>query len=77
MNQCDLCKKDLINRSSYDLYLSITTYDEEGEPVKTGSEPGIDHGFARDYMVICDRRGCRSVVKTLWNRLVNTVTLGG
>jgi hypothetical protein len=75
INRCDLCKGPLGLRETYDIYLSVTRYDEKAEPVKTGMEP--EDEFQPDYITICNRRGCRQIVERVWKRLVNTLQLGG
>ncbi len=70
MNNCDVCKNSLSGRCSYDFYLSMTSYDGDGEPLKTGWEPGEDF-TDRDYVTICDREGCQGVAKTLWSRMTS------
>ncbi len=71
MNTCSICKKH-VEGSSTDIWNLVTLYQNDGEVHKTGEQSDVK----TDYLVICDRKGCQQIVRTLWDRLVEQV-IGG
>lgn len=66
---CDVCRLDLIylgHTYSNDVWIMTTTYDDDGEPIKT-QDPTSDQ-VKRDYLVICP--DCEGLLFKSWNELV-------
>ncbi len=72
MTKCERCGQPLNDKESYDMWLLVTRYDENGDCEKTSMDPN-DEDIDRDYISIgidC----CGPLVVKEWNKLVAQVT---
>lgn len=65
--KCDICDASLVGKESYDLVISVTTYDDEGDPVKTLQELS-NEDVSADYFVI-GVECCGDKAVKLWRQL--------
>ena len=68
---CCRCGAPLAGKLSYDLWVSITRYDDAGEPVKTLMEPDVGD-ITDDYFII-GMECCGHLVAPLWNDMIQRV----
>lgn len=67
-NKCERCGQPLNGKESYDLWILVTTYDEDGETVKTNMDVGTED-VKQDYISIgIDCCGERAIKE--WNEMV-------
>ena len=75
MNNCAICQEPLANKESYDVWILVTRYDENGECAKTSMEPS-DENVTTDYesygIECCGER----VIKA-WNEMILQLKVGG
>ncbi len=69
---CEVCGTDLIGKSSYDLWIARTDYDQDGEPRKTGEQVDIKN----DYVVV-GQYCCGLKTLQLWRETMSKLISGG
>ncbi len=68
---CCICNKSLAGKESYDLWLHVTTYAQEGAVIKTCEESDRSK-VPNDYFVAgidC----CGPTVEAVWNAMIRTL----
>ncbi len=75
MNNCAICGQPLSNKESYDVWLLVTSFDEDGDMIKTSMEPD-DKNLTTDYEsygIEC----CGQRVVAAWNEMLLQLKTGG
>ncbi len=68
MNMCDICKGP-VKDESIDVMISVTLFDETGEPRKTMEPIHLEPEYDQDYVTVCTN--CKDKVLTLWNKFLD------
>ena len=69
--RCEMCHKSLVGKESYDLWLLVTIYDEEGECRKTCEQPDMSKVDDDYYIVGIDC--CGPIMVDVWNAMIRTL----
>ncbi len=65
---CDICK-ETIKDLSIDITIGMTTFDENGDPVKTMQSATSELKCDQDYVTVCIN--CTDKVKNLWYKFLD------